>query len=81
MTGRVYEVQVELGSNATAYEPYVEPIEYPSDQEPLKIPSLYPTTVLYEAGGYGLVTAEYNRDINKVIANLENAILSLGGNV
>ena len=74
-------VQLEFGSAKTEYEPYVEPIEYTSDQEPIKIPSLYPTTVLYERGGAGTVTAEYNRDINKVISNLENAILSIGGNV
>ena len=73
-------VQLEFG-NASEYEPYVEPIWYFSDDEPLKIPSLYPTTVIYAINGGVAVTAEYNRDINKVIANLENALLSLGGNI
>ena len=83
MTGTVEDVMVEMGKVATEYEPYVEPIRYEHEDnaEIIKIPSLYPTTVLYEAGGVGIVTAEYNRDINKVISNLENAILSIGGNV
>lgn len=81
MTGSVYDAQIELGKTATAFEAYVEPIEYDSNQEPIKIPSLYPTTVLYGLVGVEVITAEYNRDINKVIANLENALLSLGGNV
>ena len=77
------EGQLEFGATKTEYEPYVEPIEYEhmDNAEIIKIPSLYPTTVLYEAGGGGIVTAEYNRDINKVISNLENALLSIGGNV
>lgn len=74
-------VQLEFGPAKTEYEPYVEPVSYysSSGDVPIKITSLYPTTVLY--GEHSLVvTAEYNRDINKVIANLENALLSLGGN-
>ena len=76
-----HNMQIELGAVSTDYEPYVEPIEYISDQDPIKIPSLYPTTVLYEAGGGGVVTAEYHRDINKAFAELQNAFLSLGGNI
>lgn len=75
------DVQLEFGSAKTEYETYVEPIEYTSNQEPIKTPSLYPTTVLYETGGAGTVTAEYNRDINKAFAELQNAMISLGGNV
>lgn len=75
-------IQLEFGSAKTEYEPYVEPVGYysPGAGTPLKIPSLYPTTVLHGLVGGEIVTAEYNRDINKVIANLENALLSLGGN-
>lgn len=81
MTGRACEVQVELGSNATAYEPYDRVDWYFSDNELLKIPSLYPTTVICSLNGGNAVTAEYNRDINKAFSELQNALLSLGGNV
>lgn len=81
MVGSVYDAQIEFGTTSTEFEPYVEPIEYDSNQEPIKIPSLYPTTVLYGLVGSEVITAEYNRDINKVIANLENTLLSLGGNI
>lgn len=75
-----FRVQLENGDTATEFTPFVEPVEYIGNHlDGIKIPSLYPTTVLYEPGG-GEVRAEYNRDINKVIANLENAILTLGGN-
>lgn len=75
-------MQIEIGANSTESEPYVEPVGYysSSGNTPIKIPSLYPTTVLHGLIGSEIVTAEYNRDINKVIANLENALLSLGGN-
>lgn len=74
------DMQIEIGTDSTEAESYVEPVEYYSNGEPIKIPSLYPTTVVTCIGADGLgITAEYNRDINKVIANLENAISTLGG--
>jgi hypothetical protein len=60
-------------------------IVYPL-QEPIKIQltpkyieALKDTTTLYSSMGETSVT--YNRDINKVIEELRNAIISLGGNV
>lgn len=71
-TAQFSDIQVEFGTTITEYEPYVEPVAYYSSggEVPIKIPSLYPTTVLYELYG-GTVTAEYNRDINKVIVESE----------
>ena len=71
-------VQLEFGSEKTEHEPYVEPIAYMSNKEPIKIPSLCPTTVLVTESG-STITAEYNRDLNKVIANLESALISSTG--
>ena len=81
MTGTVSNIQIELGEIEHEFEPHIEPIVYESNQDIIKIPSLYPTTVLYEIGGGGTVTAEYHRDINKAFAELQNAFLSLGGNI
>lgn len=73
-------VQIEAGNTATDYEKYVEPITYTADEKGnLAIGSIAPTTTL-SADGVS-INAEYNKDINKVIEKLVNAIISLGGNV
>ena len=70
-------MQIELGVESTEFESYAEPIVYETGDagEVVKILSLYPTTVL-SANNDATITAEYNRDINKVIANLESALAS-----
>ena len=74
-------VQIELGTTATEYEPYVEPKTYTADENgKVAVPSIYPTTTLSAENGV-TITAEYNKDTNKVIESLVNAIISLGGNV
>ena len=74
-------LQIELGTTATEYEPYVEPITYTADENGnVAVPSIYPTTTLIADSGV-TITAEYNKDTNKVIESLVNAIISLGGNV
>jgi hypothetical protein len=77
------QIQLEVGTTATAYEPYIAPTEYPVNADGTvdgvtSIPS--GTTLLTDTAG-AVITAEYNRDINKAFEELYNAIISLGGNV
>ena len=84
----IRNIQIEEGATATEYEPYIEPTTYIADKNgKLIIPSIYP--VMRIAADEGVtITAEYNRDINKAFAELQQAIISLqqiiislGGNV
>ena len=43
------------------------------------VKSLYPTTTLTTNNSGAIINAEYNRDINKAFAELQQAIISLGG--
>ena len=45
------------------------------------VTSLYPNTTLMSDTDGVLIDCEYNRDINKAFAELQQAIISLGGNV
>ena len=65
------------------YEPYKAPTEYTpnADGTVEGIKSVYPTTTLMTDTEGVTVNAEYNRDINKAFAELQQAIISLGGNV
>jgi hypothetical protein len=75
--------QLEIGTAATEYEPYIEPVEYPvnADGTVDGVTSIYPTTTLLTDTAGAVIDVEYNRDINKAFAELYNAIISLGGNV
>ena len=74
--------QLEEGSTATEYEPYKMPTEYTPavDGTVSGVKSLYPTTTLMTDTEGAIIEAEYNRDINKAFAELQQAILSMGGN-
>ena len=82
-TPKTFYPQIELGTVATEYEPYKEPIEYipNADGTVEGVISLYPSTTLLTDKEGVIITAEYNRDLNKAFAELYNAIISLGGNV
>lgn len=69
--------------NNPAYEPYKTPTEYApaADGTVSGVKSLYPTTTLITDTEGVIIEAEYNRDINKAFAEMQQAILSLGGNV
>lgn len=75
-------IQIELGTTATEYEPYKMPTEYTpaADGTVSGVKSLYPTTTLMTDTNGAIIEAEYNRDINKAFAELQQAILSMGGN-
>lgn len=76
-------IQLEVGSKATAYEPYIEPITATADAEGNVegLTSLSPNmTIVADTEGV-VIDLEYNRDINKAFAELTQAIISMGGNV
>ncbi len=77
-----FTVQLEIGSASTEYEQYKEPTEYMPDTEGrLSLESVYPSMTLITDDEEATVTADYNRDINKVVAGLANAIVALGGSL
>lgn len=78
-----YEFMLEVGTKKSKYEKYIEPTSYTpnADGTVEGVKSIYPNTTLYTDTSGVLIECEYNRDINKVIENLVNAIISLGGNV
>ena len=67
----------------TNYTPYSSPVEYQvlGDGTVEGVTSLYPATTLLTDVEGAIIDCEYNRDINKAFAQLQQAILSLGGNV
>lgn len=69
-------VQIELGTTSTEYEPYITPTEYTpnADGTVEGVTSLYPNTTLMTDTGGVIIDCEYNRDINKAFAALEAAI-------
>ena len=71
------DMQIERDS-LSEYEPYKEPTEYAYGEE---IKSIYPSTTLMTDTEGAVISVEYNRDINKAFAELQKAIISLGGNV
>lgn len=74
--------QIEIGSNATDYEPYVKPTTHtPASDGTLEIDSIAPTmTLLADKSGVN-IDVKYNRDINKAFEEIYQAIISLGGNI
>jgi hypothetical protein len=72
----VFKPQLEVGTVATNYEPYIEPIEYAisADGTVEGVNSLCPTTTLVPDTNGVLIEAEYNRDTNIVIASLQAQI-------
>ena len=77
-----YNIQIELGTTATDYEPYNSATFTPTADGTVNgVTSLYPNTTLMTDTDGVLIDCEYNRDINKAFAELQQAIISLGGNV
>lgn len=66
-------MQVEAGTEGTEYEPYKEPVD--------NIAIIQPTTTIVADTPGVEIEATYNRDINKAFAELQNALISMGGNV
>lgn len=75
-------IQLEFGDADTGYEPYVDPVNYiPAGDGTCAVASLAPTMTLLTATPGVTITCEYNRDINKAFEQLQQAIISMGGNV
>lgn len=75
--------QIEVGTSATNYESYTS-TNYPSwwlFEEDYKVNGLYPYSALMVDTEGTVMDVEYTRDLNKAFADLERAIISLGGNV
>lgn len=85
-------IQIEEGAAYTDYEPYQRIVKEVYLDEPLGVDeyvsidglSTISSVVYIESDNTNApddIEVEYYRDISKAISNLENAILSLGGNV
>lgn len=63
------------------YEPFIEPTTYTPNENGIVegVTSLYPSMTLTTDTSGVVIDAEYNRDINKAFAELQNAIINLGG--
>jgi hypothetical protein len=78
-------IQIEIGDKATEYEPFVG-CRYTADEDGNIecVTSIYPITTLTTTNDL-IISAEYNRDINLVIDNLERTLeqvaIALGGNI
>lgn len=81
VTFKKYKVRVQLEKNQTAtdYQKNVTTEHIPDADGTVLVPSVYPTTVLTTDTEGVTINAEYNRDTNKVIAELSQAIINLGG--
>ena len=75
--------QIEIGAAATEYEEFKGITEYTptTDGTVENVISVYPTMLLFTDTANTIIECEYNKDTNKVIESLVNAIISLGGNV
>jgi hypothetical protein len=75
-------VMLEKSNVATAFEPYIGAEYIPSSDGTVSgLTSVSPNmTILTDTEG-AIVECEYNRDTNKVIEKLTNAIIALGGTV
>ena len=85
-------VQIESGTTATEYAPYVDvsgtnvlvnETEYPvnADGTVEGVRSISPNMTITSDTANVVLDAQYNKDINKTIETLTQAIASLGGNV
>lgn len=79
MSGGMY-LQLEIGNQTTDYEPALPPITYTANEEGVVegATSISPSLTFVADKE---TTIKYNRDTNKVIEELTQAIISLGGNV
>ena len=76
----ISNIQIEEGNKATEYEDYVEPVEVtPNEDGTLTVPSVYPTTVLTTNTEGVTINAEYNKDTNKIVGDLQKKIMGVKG--
>ena len=76
----IKNIQIELGDSVSEYEPYKKPVGYLPETDGTVngvIGNGENMTLITDTEGV-TITAEYNRDINKAFAELQNAIAALG---
>lgn len=74
-------VQLELGSTATDYEPYITPTDYTptADGTVEGVTSLYPNTTLMTDTEGVLIDCDYYKDIDKTFNELTTSVALSGG--
>lgn len=75
---QTYNIQLEIGSEVTDFEPFKGFTEYTSGTDGTvdNVKSLYPSTILFTQNSDVIISCKYNRDINKAFAALEAAIVN-----
>ena len=81
LTGTLTNVQLEIGSTATEYEPYIEPTEYTATADGIVegVRSLYPNMTLMTDTEGVTISAEYIKDIDKAFEAVTTAVALTGG--
>lgn len=75
-------IQVELGDKRTAYEPFAGSASYPVNEDgTCEVTSISPSMTLLTDTEGAVLECEYCKDINKVLDQLTQAIISMGGNI
>ena len=79
----IFKPQLELGTVATEYEKSKTAETYtPNEDGTVEgVTAVSPTTTLTTDNSGVVLNCEYNRDVNKAFAELQQAIISLGGNL
>ena len=78
----VIKPQVEIGTTATAYEPYIEGETIETTlADGAQLDSIAPNMTIQTDNNAVCIEANYKKDTNIVIEKLTQAIISLGGNV
>lgn len=72
----ISDIQIELGSTATDYKPYISPIEYipNADGTVEGVTSLYPNTTLMTDTEGVIIDCDYYKDVDKAFDELTQAM-------
>lgn len=72
---------LNMGTTSMPFEPYKQPVEFDADENGTTVTSLYPTTIFLTDTEGVVIEAEYNRDANKVVADLLSRIEGSAGKI
>ena len=82
VTNVKFRPMLAYGTSADEFEPRIETTKYTVDvNKETLVPSRYPSMTFFPDNKDVTLSVEYNRDINKAFAELQAAIISMGGNV
>ena len=74
-------IQIEVNDIATPSEPYIEGDYIITKQGDIELSSIAPNMTIFTDNANVTLDVTYNKDANKVIEKLTEAIISLGGNI